>query len=158
MKVLIISDTHGMTSNLDRVLERVGKVDMLLHLGDVERREDYIEAVAGCETHIIAGNNDFFSCLDREKLLRIGTYKVFMTHGHEYGVSMGTERIRAEGEKRGADIVLFGHTHVPLAEQGAPLLLNPGSLSLPRQTGRNPSYILLETGKNGALSYEIQYL
>ena len=32
----------------------------LIHLGDVEGQEDYIEVIAGCPVHIVAGNNDFF--------------------------------------------------------------------------------------------------
>ena len=45
---MIVSDTHGRHSALDEALEQAGKIDMLLHLGDVEGGEDYIEAVAGC--------------------------------------------------------------------------------------------------------------
>ena len=44
MKILIVSDTHGHEENLERVVEKVGKIDCLLHLGDVEGQEDYIEA------------------------------------------------------------------------------------------------------------------
>lgn len=66
MRVLIVSDTHGKHYNLDRALEEAGKIDMFIHLGDVEGGEDYIEAVVECEKHIVAGNNDFFhSCHER---------------------------------------------------------------------------------------------
>ena len=43
MRVLIVSDTHGSHRNLDAVLERVGKIDALIHMGDVENGEHYIE-------------------------------------------------------------------------------------------------------------------
>ena len=59
MKILIVSDTHGKEENLDRVLEEIGKLDCLIHLGDVEGQEDYIEAVAECPVHMVSGNNDF---------------------------------------------------------------------------------------------------
>ena len=94
MKILIVSDTHGRHGNLDEVLEREGSIDLLIHLGDVEHEDDYIEAVAGCPTHIVAGNNDYFSFLSHEKEIQIGKYKVFLTHGHEYYVSMDTSRLR----------------------------------------------------------------
>ena len=94
MRILIISDTHGSHRNLDEVLEREKDIDMLLHLGDVENDDDYIEAVMDCPVHIVAGNNDYFSYLPREKEIQIGKYKVFMTHGHNYYVSMNTERLR----------------------------------------------------------------
>ena len=57
-----------------------------------------------------------------------------ITHGHMYGVSMGYQRIREEGIERGVDAVMFGHTHRPMLEEDEDLiLLNPGSLSYPRQ-------------------------
>ena len=55
MRVLIVSDTHGSHRNLDAVLERVGKIDALIHMGDVENGEHYIEAVADCETYMVQG-------------------------------------------------------------------------------------------------------
>ena len=69
MKILIVSDTHGRHQALDRALEEAGKIDMFIHLGDVEGGEDYLEAVVECEKHIIRGNNDFFTELPREEEL-----------------------------------------------------------------------------------------
>ena len=66
MKVLIISDTHGHARNLKAVLERVAPVDALIHCGDVEGEEDYIAELAGCPLYVVAGNNDYFSALERE--------------------------------------------------------------------------------------------
>ena len=45
MRVLIVSDTHGRHTSLDRALKEAGEIDMFIHLGDVEGGEDYIEAV-----------------------------------------------------------------------------------------------------------------
>ena len=113
MRVLIVSDTHGRHGGLDRALQEAGNIDMLIHLGDVEGGETYIDAVADCEKHIIRGNNDFFSELPREEEFYIGSHKVFITHGHAYYVSLDPEYIREEGKARGAEIVMFGHTHRP---------------------------------------------
>ena len=60
MKVLIVSDTHKSHRNLEKVLEENKDRDMLIHLGDVEGAEDYIEALADCPVHMVSGNNDFF--------------------------------------------------------------------------------------------------
>ncbi len=78
MKILIISDTHTKHDNLLKVLERECPVDLLIHLGDAEGYEDYIAEQAGCPVEVVAGNNDFFSSLPREKELQIGKYKVLM--------------------------------------------------------------------------------
>lgn len=159
MRILIVSDTHRQNRNLEEVLKRVGPVDMLLHLGDVEGSERYIESIAGCTVQFVAGNNDFFSNLEKEKELRIGKYKVLMTHGHYYHVSFDTEMLKQEARARGMDIVMFGHTHKPLVDVGFGVTaLNPGSLSYPRQEGRRPSYIIMELDKQGEAHYSICYL
>ena len=134
MKILIVSDTHGHEENLERVVEKVGKIDCLLHLGDVEGQEDYIEALVSCPVHIVAGNNDFFSELPREIVVTIGDYRILMTHGHYYGVSVETSMLKEEA------------------------VLNPGSLSYPRQHGRKPSYAIMEIDEKGIAHYDIYYL
>lgn len=136
----------------------VGTPDMLIHCGDVEGSEDFIRSIAGCPVHMVAGNNDFFSDLKKEEEFYIGDYKVWLTHGHNYYVSMGTEFIREEAKSRGVDIVMFGHTHRPYLEQGKVTVLNPGSLSYPRQEGRRPSYILMELDAKGQTHYHINYI
>lgn len=158
MKILIVSDTHRRDGNLTGVLDMVGTPDMLIHCGDVEGSEDFIRSIAGCPVHMVAGNNDFFTDLKKEEEFYIGDYKVWLTHGHNYYVSMGTEFIREEAKSRGVDIVMFGHTHRPYLEQGKVTVLNPGSLSYPRQEGRRPSYILMELDTKGQAHYRINYI
>lgn len=159
MRVLIVSDTHGRHSAFEKVLNEAGKIDYLVHLGDTEGGEDYIEAVCGCPAYVLAGNNDFFSDCLREMEIMFGPKKAFMTHGHYYYVSLGPERIVEEGKARGADIVMFGHTHKPFLEEiDGMTVLNPGSLSYPRQEGRKGSYIIMEMDGNGDARFEIKYL
>ena len=159
MRVLIVSDTHGRHGGLDRALQEAGNIDMLIHLGDVEGGETYIDAVADCEKHIIRGNNDFFSELPREEEFCIGSHKVFITHGHAYYVSLDPEYIREEGKARGAEIVMFGHTHRPFFEDdNGIIVLNPGSLPFPRQEGRKGSYMILEMDQDGGLDFSQKYL
>ena len=45
MKIVIVSDTHGSRKNIENVCECNPDADMLIHLGDVEDDEDYIEAI-----------------------------------------------------------------------------------------------------------------
>ena len=155
MRIMIVSDTHGRHLGLDRALEEAGKIDVFIHLGDVEGGEDYINALVGCEKHMVRGNNDFFSDLPREEEFRLGRYKVFITHGHGYYVSLDPEYIIEEGKARKADIVMYGHTHKPFFEQKDGMtILNPGSLSFPRQEGRKGSYMLMEMDPEGRISFE----
>lgn len=159
MRVLIISDTHGRHTGLDRALEEAGDIDLFIHLGDVEGGEEYINAVVDCEKHMVRGNNDFFSDLPREEEFYIGKDKVFITHGHAYYVSLDPEHITEEGAARKADIVMFGHTHKPYLEQKDGItVLNPGSISFPRQEGRKGSYMIMEIDEGGEPSFEQRYL
>ena len=91
--------------------------------------------------------------------MEIGRYHVLLTHGHYYYASMGPEQLFEEAEARGFDIVMYGHIHRPVLEQkGEITVLNPGSLSYPRQDGRKPSYILMELDSQGTAHYTINYL
>lgn len=159
MRVLIVSDTHGKHENLREVLQAEPRFDKMIHLGDAEGCEDEIAVMADCPLEIVAGNNDFFSMLDREKEIWVGKYKVLITHGHYYYVSAGIEDIKKEARGRGMDIVMFGHTHRPLIDKnGSVIALNPGSISYPRQDGRRPSYMIMEIDDNGDASFTIKYL
>lgn len=159
MKILIVSDTHRNHDNLELVLEREKPIDMLIHLGDAEGCEDYIEAMAECPVEVVAGNNDFFSDLPGEREIKIGDYKVLLTHGHYYYVNAGIGHIRREAVARGIDIAMFGHTHRPILEEDEDvIILNPGSLSYPRQEGRRPSYIVMDLDESGKAHFLLEFL
>ncbi len=96
MKILIVSDTHRYLGNLQTALEEEGPVDMLIHLGDIEHQMADVIRMAGCPVHMIAGNNDFLCNLPEEEEFEIGSYHVWITHGHRYGVSFDTEEIKEE--------------------------------------------------------------
>ena len=108
---------------------------------------------------MVAGNNDYFSSLEREADFELAGKKIFLCHGHHYGVSMGVERIREEGQSRKADIVMYGHTHKPYLDIREDItVLNPGSLAYPRQFPRDPSYMVMEIDGCGEAHYTICYL
>lgn len=159
MKILVVSDTHGRDENLETVVYREAPFDMLVHCGDVEGREIFIEALAEVPCCIVSGNNDFFSDLPREEEIEIAGKKFLVTHGHYYGVSIDETGVVEEAHSRNCDGVMFGHTHRPVLEViDGILAINPGSLSYPRQMGRRPSYVVLETDEDGNIIGEIKYL
>lgn len=159
MKILIISDTHGKNGGLKNLLKQIKPIDMLIHCGDAEGSEEYIREIAECPVHIVAGNNDFFTELPKEEEFCIGKYHVLVTHGHYYYISMGTEMLKEDARARGFNLVMFGHTHRPYLEQDSDItILNPGSLSYPRQEGRKPSYIMMDIDRNGEAHFAVNYL
>ena len=159
MKILIVSDTHGNLRNFEKVLECEKDIGMMLHLGDVEKDEDYLETVMECPVYIVAGNNDFFSDLPNEIVVQIGKYRVFMTHGHGYYVSAHTRRLKEAARSRRADIVVYGHTHRPNIDMTDDVIaVNPGSISYPRQEGRRGTYIIMEVTENSDAKFTLKYV
>ncbi len=158
-KILIVSDTHRKNENYMKVLQKLGKVDMVIHLGDIEGSEYTIQEAAGCPVEMVAGNNDFFSSLPSEKTLQIGRYCVMITHGHRYYIGMGSEMLKKEAVARGVDIVMYGHTHRPVIDISKNIIaINPGSLSYPRQENRKPSYIIMQLDEQGDAHFELKYV
>lgn len=159
MRILVISDTHRKNDNYLNVIKKVGKLDLVIHLGDVEGSEYTIEEAAGCPVEMVAGNNDFFSNLPSEKTLQIGKYRVMITHGHRYYIGMGNEMLKEEATAHGVDIVMYGHTHKPVIDISDNIVaINPGSLSYPRQENRKPSYIIMEIDEKGEASFSLHYV
>lgn len=157
MKILIASDTHGRDQNLEKAIKESGKLDLLIHAGDVHQSEDYIRAIAGCPVQIVRGNNDYFARIPDELEFTIGAYQVFLTHGHAYCVNAGYETLRREARARGANMVIFGHTHRPFLEEKRGLIVvNPGSLSYPRQEGGAATYFIMKLDESGKAVFELK--
>lgn len=157
MRVLVVSDTHRKNDAYFELLTR-HRPDMVIHCGDSEGSEYALTQAADCPVQIVLGNNDFFSYLPRELELTLESHKIWITHGHNYYVSMGNEMLKREALARGANIVFYGHTHRPVVDrEGTVIAVNPGSLSYPRQEGRRPSYIIMELEKD-KVDFAIKYL
>lgn len=159
MKILIVSDSHKHNENIKKVLDKVKPIDLMIHCGDAEGSEYYLEGIAECPLLIVAGNNDFFTELEKEKVFNIKKYKVLLTHGHYYYVSMGVEKLVGEAKLKGVDIVMFGHTHRPMLDiRDDIVVLNPGSISYPRQDDRKPTYMIMEIDRYGDAHYTLNYV
>ncbi len=155
-----MSDTHGQNANLCLVLERERNLDGLIHLGDSECGEIGIRQLVECPVYMVNGNCDFFSKLPMHQVIEIGASKILLIHGHTCFVTAGTRELARTARSHGCNVAMYGHTHVPLIDQSDPSLtiLNPGSLTYPRQSGRRPSYLVMTVGEDGAAEYEVRYL
>ncbi len=159
MKILIVSDTHGKTYHLDQILENVSPIDYFIHLGDVCDVDLFTSVEIKCPKAIIAGNNDFFVPYPKEDMITIAGRKIWLTHGHRYDIYYGTHRIKAAAREKGADIVMCGHSHYPLIEIDDDIVvLNPGSVTFPRQENRLPSFIIMEIDDKNEAHYTLNYL
>lgn len=158
MKLLIVSDSHGRNEHLTKTIQKVGPIDLLIHLGDYGASEEYIKSIAPCDVEMVSGNNDLFNRFPKEKVMMIGKYTVMLTHGHRHGVYYNSNPIKEAARLRQADIVMFGHTHVPMIDMNDDIwAINPGSISLPRQRGHIPSFIIMDIDRNGEAHFTINY-
>ncbi len=115
--------------------------DVVLHLGDFAPDVEKVRLLLPDARYwCVCGNCDLalFGVPDREELV-LGGVRIFMTHGHLYRVKYETAGLINAGLCVGANLVLFGHTHVPGWEivEGM-TVLNPGSV------GYGGTYALLE--------------
>lgn len=151
--VLIVSDTHGNAGRLNELIKyrqgliRDGQPLTVIHLGDGLCDLFSCAEYENLISHAVRGNCDS-SSFDRisplgeeipiSRLIYIDKYKILITHGHAFSVKSGYDELCREASRQGADIVLFGHTHLPTLEyiekgsvRGVErdiTLFNPGSL------------------------------
>lgn len=145
MKIVVLSDTHGDANLIEQVYEQELDADAFFHCGDSELAYDDVHFH---HMYRVKGNCDFDRNFVDDLLVPVGERSIFMTHGHLYNIKMTLTPLDYKAQETGADIVLFGHSHLLGAEQiGDTLFLNPGSLLLPR--GGNPkSYATIEWQAN----------
>lgn len=157
MRILIISDSHGDTKRFDKIIIAC-EPDMIIHLGDIERDVEYLEAVyPRIPLHAVVGNNDPWVRREAEKVIEVEGIKIFMTHGHLYGVWDNGFRVAKRAEELGCTIALFGHSHVPVDETfGTVRAFNPGSISRPRVGEYSVGIMEIDdTGKVNIVHYEM---
>ena len=144
-KILVVSDTHRKIGPLIDLIGQIKDLNHIFHLGDLVRDAEDIEAITNIPIDYVAGNCDFYeSQLASKKVVLIKGKRFFLSHGHDLGVKHSLENLRALARDEKYDGVFFGHTHTPFLEYEADtLILNPGSLSEPRNSS-SPSYAIIQ--------------
>lgn len=144
MRIGIISDTHRLWSRIEEALRQMGKVDIILHLGDnTGDAEDIRNVLRNIPVVAVKGNCDQADDLPEERVLLLEGKKIFMTHGHRYNVKYDYGDIYKKAKELGADAALFGHSHYPIIlKKGGIVLVNPGSTAMPKQ-GTSPSFAVM---------------
>lgn len=163
LRILIMSDSHGRNENVElaiaQVREEIGEFQMLIHLGDVgDARE--IESLAGVPCYIVRGNTDYDAKLLNANVIEAGGHRIFATHGHLYQVDMRLDLLRFAALENNCDIAMYGHTHVPYLEEDPDdvTILNPGSISKPRQADHRYTYMVMEIDDEDEVTYELRYV
>ncbi|WP_075982491.1 metallophosphoesterase [Bacillus massilinigeriensis] len=144
-KILIVSDSHGLTNELEKLKETYkDEVDLMIHCGDSELFADDKQVD---KFLIVRGNCDYESKFPNDILETYEGLNIFITHGHRYSVKSSLMSLLYRAKELDAKIVCFGHSHIVGAEMNKGILfLNPGSISLPRGR-RERTYMILDIQK-----------
>jgi uncharacterized protein len=154
-RVGLISDTHmpARCATLPPALFEVLRgVDLLLHAGDVGELW-VLDALSAIAPVIAVHGNDETAEAQRElpyqQVIAVGGQRILLTHAHypDRAAEMESRqddewapklnRRAAMGRRAGARIVVFGHTHIPMAvEHEGVFLINPGALACPSLESR----------------------
>lgn len=122
MEILVFSDSHGKWARMNTVYDRqTVRPAAVFFLGDglrdVERADfgdvDVFSVCGNCDSY------GFFPAVSGaapiERMVEMGGFRFLLMHGHTHGVKSGFESAAAYAAQRGADALLFGHTHTPLS-------------------------------------------
>lgn len=147
MTLLVLSDSHGNTYALRDAIRRA-RPDGILFAGDGVR--DLTHCDISVPLWAVRGNCDIFSSSviirgqeifpPEEELVTVDGIRILLLHGHTVGVKSGLASAISRAALRGADVLVYGHTHKPVEYRVTPddpayggllkkplLLFNPGS-------------------------------
>ena len=151
MRVVVISDSHGQGSVVDRIIRRECEAQIVVFLGDVTGDiEDFTYEYTDKKFYIVSGNCDRFSSYPYSTVANVGNVNIFITHGHTLGVKGGMGGLIVAARQSDCAIALYGHTHIPTIKYEDGLyIVNPGSCARSRD-GAN-SYAVIDIRDNGIL-------
>ncbi len=159
MKIIVISDIHGLVTGLDVVERKIKElnIDKLVVLGDIyysgirnmmhkDYNPDYIESFlrryknklicirGNCDSDEDVKRNNFIETKKIDKIT-IRNKDFYFTHGHLYNENNWYQE---------NTVLVFGHYHIPFIRKiGLNYYINPGSLSLPRGYDI-PTYLVID--------------
>lgn len=148
MKIAVFSDSHShLTGMVNTILTE--KPDAVIHLGDLESDANSISIrFPDLPVYAVCGNCDLMPINPERTTIEFGGKRIFMTHGHRYSVKLGLGKLINAAMADRADVVMYGHTHIPYHETVDDLhVINPGA------AGPGGSYGILTITSDG-ISYE----
>lgn len=131
----LIADTHGLLRA--EVHEALAGVSLILHAGDVCGDDVLTELETIAPVFAVAGNCDpaGHPKLPAAVSRTVDGRRIHVSHGHELGVPSPQRLLDAYD----AEIIVYGHTHLPLVHrEGSRIVVNPGAAG-PRRFALQPS-------------------
>ena len=163
MRIGVISDTHGSLKAFQQVLGYLADVDLLVHAGDVLYHgprnplpEGYnpaglAEILSNLELPVLLVKGNVDADVDDwvlpyplppYVLIQNGPQRIVAYHGYQHS---SEEEMVGFARRFGAHMLIFGHIHLPVLERrNGIILLNPGSVALPKQESKEPTFAIIE--------------
>lgn len=161
MKILFLSDIHGIYDNLDYIDSVIDKekIDKLVVLGDLyysgfgydgeldlksslvkdflTKHRDILICMRGnCDSDVDVKVSDFPICNNLSMLL-VDDINIYITHGNEYNN-------KKSNKFTGKGVLVYGHEHIPYIDKKEDIIyICVGSISLPRNNSK-ASYMIYE--------------
>ena len=162
MKLMFISDIHGIKTNLEKVKEKFKELncDKLVSLGDlyyigprnkmiegydIKAVESFLESMkdklicmrGNCDSEVDLMISNF-PIMNDLSLIMTENHDLYITHGHIYNESNWMKE---------NSILIYGHFHIPFIKKiETNYYINPGSISLPKE-GYKASYLIYDENK-----------
>jgi len=148
MRIALVGDTHRDIQPAERALRKLGPFDYILHTGDFLDDAALLGQRLDQPVIAVAGNCDGLSLVARERVLELGGIRILLSHGHLYEVKRGLLPLFYRAREVGADLVVYGHTHIAACEtESGIVLVNPGSVTLPRDGRKTMAVAEVEPGR-----------
>lgn len=128
MKLYVFSDSHGHLQPMLDVIEEHSP-DAVIFLGDgLEDAQQITYIFPELPLYMVPGNCDGFTDISPIQEIIVGEVRILFSHGHLWSVKRSDEQARELARDYGAQILLYGHTHIPLSEEDGDLwIMNPGA-------------------------------
>jgi hypothetical protein len=153
MDVLVLADTHIKRASSRtlpaKVLTMAARADVILHAGDIVIAEVLEQLADHAPVHAVLGNNDHELRGQLPETLELELAGVRVGMVHDSGAAKGREG-RMASAFPDADLVVFGHSHIPwdATGPGGQVVFNPGSpTERRRQPHRTAGLVRLDDGE-----------
>ncbi|QLK85784.1 YfcE family phosphodiesterase [Staphylococcus sp. 17KM0847] len=149
-KFIIVSDNHSEAGILYDVYTQHNDADAFFHLGDSEF--EYHDTELSLYQRV-KGNMDFYPEFLESDIAHFDDIHIFFTHGHLFGVNTSRAELVNQALHHGAQIALYGHTHIAKYEKIKGVhVINPGSISQSR-SNLEETYAELKLGEENVIHF-----
>lgn len=144
MRILVVSDSHRDRDALKKAIDLQRTAEIVIFLGDGINDFNDLKAYYPEKMFLgVKGNCDFGVSGENVGTFTAGGLKIFYTHGHIYNVKYSIYNAVLAAREANAQILLYGHTHIPLTDYDDGLyIMNPGSIGNPYD--RKPTYGIID--------------